>query len=131
MNPMLRVLVVDDSAVMRRMVVRSLQLSGLSLGAVFEAPDGEEALRIVREAWIDIVLCDVHMPKMNGAELVRQMSADQLLSDLPVVVISSDRTEGRERDLRQLGIRGYVHKPFQPEAIGQVVRDVLGLGGAS
>jgi two-component system chemotaxis response regulator CheY len=128
---MLRVLVVDDSAVMRRMVARSLELSGLGVGEVFEASDGEEALEVVRRAWIDVVLCDVHMPKMDGVELVRRMSEDLVLSDLPVVVISSDRTEGRASELGRLGIRGYVHKPFQPETIGRVVRQVLGLEEAS
>jgi two-component system chemotaxis response regulator CheY len=128
---MLRMLVVDDSAVMRRVVVRSLQLSGLPLHEVEEARDGQEALELVRKSWIDIVLCDVHMPIMNGAELVRRMRADPLTRDLPVVIVSSDRSEGRVAELQQLGVRAYVRKPFQPEALGRIVREALGLGGAS
>ncbi len=128
---LLRPLVVDDSAVMRRMVARSLSLSGLPIGTLYEAADGEAALRVVRESWIDVVLCDVHMPGMNGVELVRRMSSDPLTADVPVVVISSDRGEGRAAELERLGIRGYLHKPFQPEALGRLVRRVLGLGGRS
>ncbi len=128
---MLRVLIVDDSPVMRRMVARSLEVSGLAVTAIHEAADGEEALGIVRQSWVDLVLCDLHMPKMNGVELVRRMAGDPLLSDLPVVVVTSNRSEAHANELRQLGIRGYLHKPFQPEAIGRVVREVLGLGGAS
>lgn len=128
---MLRMLVVDDSAVMRKVVTRSLQLSGLPLHEVEEARDGQEALDLVRKSWIDLVLCDVHMPVMNGAELVRRMRADPLTAALPVVIVSSDRSEGRIAELEGLGVRAYVRKPFQPEALGRVVREALGLGGGS
>jgi len=127
----LRVLIVDDSPVMRRMVARALDLSGFSVNPIYEAADGEEALCVARESWIDIVLCDVHMPRMNGVELVRRMSQDPLLADVPVVMISSDRGEARAAELESLGIRGYIHKPFQPEAIGRLVRKVLGLENVS
>lgn len=127
----LRALIVDDSPVMRRMVARALQLSGLRVDPVHEAASGEQALELARQEWVDIVLCDVHMPGMDGVELVRRMSEDALLADVPVVIISSDRGSARAAELESLGIRGYVHKPFQPELIGRIVRQVLGLEPAS
>jgi two-component system chemotaxis response regulator CheY len=127
---MLKVLVVDDSKVMRRMVVRSLELSGLELSGVEEAESGTDALEVLHRMWIDVVLCDVHMPKMSGVELVRRMSEDRLTADVPVVMVSSDRNQAQIDELQRLGVRGYVIKPFQPEALGRTVQQALGLAGA-
>jgi two-component system chemotaxis response regulator CheY len=128
---MLKVLVVDDSKIMRRMVVRSLELSGLSVSEVYEADSGTEALEVLHRSWIDVVLCDVHMPKMTGVELVRKMAEDRLTSDVPVVMVSSDRNQAQIEELERLGVRGYIIKPFQPEALARTVQQVLGLLGAS
>lgn len=127
----LRALIVDDSPIMRRMIARALELSGLRVDPIHEAASGEQALQLASDSWVDIVLCDVHMPGMDGVELVRRMSEDPLLSDVPVVMISSDRGSARAAELEALGIRGYLHKPFQPEALGRIVRQVLGLEVAS
>ncbi len=127
---MLKVLVVDDSKIMRRMVVRSLQLSGLSVSEVHEADSGTEALEVLHRAWIDVVLCDVHMPKMTGVELVRKMAEDRLTADVPVVMVSSDRNQAQIEELERLGVRGYIIKPFQPEVLARTVERVLGLPGA-
>ena len=64
------VLVVDDSAVMRAMIARVVRLSGVPLGEMFEAPNGAEGLRVVREQWVDLVLLDINMPVMNGEEML-------------------------------------------------------------
>jgi len=128
---MLSVLVVDDSSVMRRMVTRSLQLSGVPPHEVREAGDGTEALRLIREQYVDIVLCDLHMPIMDGLELVKQMSSDVSTADVPVVIVSSERSPGLLAELEELGVRGFLRKPFQPEALGQLVREVLRLPGAA
>jgi two-component system chemotaxis response regulator CheY len=127
---MLKVLVVDDSKVMRKMVVRSLELSGLDVSEVHEAESGADALALVQRMWIDIVLCDVHMPKMSGVELVRRMSEDRLTADVPIVMVSSDRNQAQMEELGRLGVRGYVIKPFQPEALARTVQQALGLPGA-
>jgi two-component system chemotaxis response regulator CheY len=128
---MLKVLVVDDSKVMRRMITRSLELSGLELSEVLEAESGADALYLLHEKWIDLVLCDVHMPKMTGLELVRVMSENRLTSGVPVVMVSSDRNQEQIEEFLRLGVRGYVVKPFQPEALARTVQQALGLGAAS
>ena len=133
---MLKVLVVDDSKIMRRMVVRSLERFekwsiAFAEPEVHEAESGAEALEVLHRAWIDVVLCDVHMPKMTGVELVRKMSEDRLTSDVPIVMVSSDRNQAQMDELQRLGVRGYVVKPFQPETLARTVAQVLGLGGAS
>ena len=66
----LNVLVVDDSAVMRAMIIKTLRLSGLPLGEVHEAANGQEGLGTLDEHWIDLVLVDINMPVMNGEEMI-------------------------------------------------------------
>lgn len=120
------VLVVDDSATVRAVVVKALHLSGLPLQEVMLAANGREALAVLRDHWIDLVLTDIHMPEMDGFELVRAMSADGLLGTVPVVVVSTEGSETRIDELRLQGVRGYIRKPFTPEELSGVVRAALG-----
>ena len=123
----LNVLLVDDSAVMRSIVKRVLSLSGFELGEIHEAGDGKEALRVLDEQWVDCVLTDVNMPIMNGVELLQTMKADEVLSSLPVIVVS---TEGRSEKIQEIldkGAAGYITKPFKPEDIRRTLCDALGV----
>jgi len=124
---MLTVLVVDDSAVMRRMVVKSLSVGGLQINQVFEAAGGQQALDILNAQWIDLVLCDINMPEMNGIELVERMTSDPLTAKVPVVMVTTERSEARISRLKELGVTGYLTKPFRPEMLARTVREVLGL----
>lgn len=119
------ILVVDDSEIVRKMVRKVIGMCGLEIGAIHEACNGLEAIEILSREWIDIVFADLHMPKMNGVELVRKMSENNLLVSIPVVIISSDRSQTRIDELKQHGIRAYIKKPFRPESFRDVVRDVL------
>ena len=121
------VLIVDDSPAMRAFVSRVLEISGFPVGLRLEAGNGEEALRLLAEKWIDVVLTDLNMPGMDGEQLVRRLEQDELLRAIPVVVISTDRTETRVRRLMSLGARGYVKKPFLPETLRQELERVLGV----
>jgi two-component system chemotaxis response regulator CheY len=123
----LSVLIADDSLVMRRMVARSLELSRVPPHELREASNGAEALGILRDNYVDIVLCDLHMPVMDGLELVKTLGADPTTADVPVVIVSSERSAGLIAELEELGVRGYLLKPFQPEALGNLVRQVLRL----
>ena len=69
----LNIMIVDDSPVMRAFIRKVLGLTGLDLGEVLEAGDGQEALALLRGRWIDLVLTDINMPNMNGEEFVRCM----------------------------------------------------------
>lgn len=122
----LRVLIVDDSAVIRAVVKKSIAMSGLQVAEVFEAANGLEALRVLEKDWIDIVFADLNMPEMNGQELVEKMAKDNLLVSIPVVIVSSDHSPARIDELKRLGIRAYLRKPFRPESFREVVGDVLG-----
>ena len=119
------VMIVDDSPAMRAFVRRILDMSGLEIGRCLEAGDGLEALRLARQDRVNVILSDINMPVMDGEEFVRQLNADPELRDIPVVVVSTDRSETRVQKMLALGARGYVTKPFLPEALRQELERVL------
>lgn len=120
----LHVLVVDDSAVMRRMIIRSLRISGLPIGEVHEAADGAAALEVMRAHWIDLLLADLNMPRMGGEEMIRRLRADELTRDVAVVVVSSEGSEARLETLRA-STQGFVRKPFAPEDLRAAVEAAI------
>jgi two-component system chemotaxis response regulator CheY len=120
-----RILVVDDSPVSRKMVCRAVSMSGLDIGEILEASNGKEALEVVGRTWVDIVLADINMPVMSGAEMVAEMAKTDFMATTPVVIISSEKGEARVAELRSLGVSAYLPKPFRPEQIKQVVGGLL------
>jgi two-component system chemotaxis response regulator CheY len=122
------VLVVDDSAVMRKMIIRTLELTGLPLGQVYEAANGEEGLAVLDRHWVDVALVDINMPILDGEQMIRRVREQPATQDLPIVIVSTDRSEERADRLREK-VAGFVHKPFTPEQLRDVVSGVL--GGAS
>ncbi|MGA2136646.1 MAG: response regulator [Bryobacteraceae bacterium] len=121
-----RVLIVDDSPVMRAFIRRILRLSGIEAAEFLEAGDGQEALQVLHREWVDVVLTDINMPNMDGEQLVRSLDADDVLKSVPVVVVSTDGTENRMQQMLSLGARGYVKKPFLPETLREEMERVLG-----
>ena len=125
------VLIVDDSPAMRSFVRRVLDLSGLEVGACLQAGNGQEALSLLRDAWVDVVLTDINMPTMDGEQFVRRLEKDEALRSIPVLVVSTDRTEGRVQQMLTLGAKGYVAKPFLPETLREKVEEILGVSHAN
>jgi len=121
-----RVLIVDDSAVMRTFVQRVIELSGFEGSVYFQASNGREALEVLRKEWVDVVLTDINMPEVDGEEFIRRLAADDMLKSIPVVVMSTDATISRIDRLRALGARGYITKPFRPEDLRAELERTLG-----
>jgi two-component system chemotaxis response regulator CheY len=119
------VLIVDDSPAMRRFIRRVLTLSGIDLRECLDAGNGEEALSLLRANWGDIILTDINMPIMNGEQLLKELSDDPLLASIPVLVISTDKTEARLQRMMALGAKDYVTKPFLPETLGCAMERLL------
>ncbi len=122
----LNVLVVDDSAVMRQMIIKTLNLSGLPIGEVNEAANGREGLDALNEHWIDLVLVDINMPVMNGEEMIERMRENPDMRDLPVMVVSTEGSRTRIERLEQKGIK-FIHKPFTPETVRGVAKEITGI----
>jgi two-component system, chemotaxis family, chemotaxis protein CheY len=122
----LNILVVDDSAVVRKMIIRTLSLAGLPIGEVHEAGDGREGLQAMEGHWMDVVFTDLNMPVLTGDEMIAAIRANTAWQDLPVVVISTEGSQTRINSLLDKNIR-FIHKPFTPETIRSVIKDMLGV----
>ncbi len=122
----LHVLVVDDSPVMRKMVIRVLGMSGLPIESVHEACQGREALDVLaREGNINLGLFDVNMPVLNGEELVVQIRAEPRIAALPVIMVSTEGSAERIERLKRLGA-AFIRKPFGPEALLDAIISATG-----
>jgi len=119
------ILVVDDSAMMRKVVLRTLKMAGVEFETVLEAGDGSEALNLLRENMVELIMCDINMPIMSGLELLQQIKEQKLALGVPIVMVT---TEGSEQQVRQailVGARGYIRKPFTVEHIENNVKPLL------
>jgi len=117
-------LIVDDSSVMRKIVERALRQAGIPIGQVIEAGNGSQALDILRQQKVDLVLCDINMPVMDGLDLVRQLRDLDNARGVPVLMISTEGSESHVMEAIACGARGYLRKPFTPD---QMKRQVLPL----
>ncbi len=124
------VLVVDDSATVRAVMAKTLKIAGVPVDEFHEASNGEEALAILADHWIDFIFADINMPVMNGIEMVEEMSKDGLLNTIPVVIVSTEGSSTRIEQLMDKGVSAYIRKPFTPEIIRNVVNDVMGVHDA-
>jgi two-component system chemotaxis response regulator CheY len=120
------ILVVDDSDTVRAVIGRTLEMAGVPINGLYEAANGEEALAVMREHWIDLVFSDINMPVMNGVEMIERMQEDDLLQTVPVVVVSTEGSKTRIDNLLNKGVRAYIRKPFTPEKVKQIIDELLG-----
>ncbi len=118
------VLLVDDSAVMRKMIERNLREAGLQIGEVLEAGDGWEALALAKQKPPDLILCDINMPTMDGLEFLRTLRASEAAQHVPVVMITTEGSEARMAEAEAAGAKGYIRKPF---TAGQIKAQILPL----
>ncbi len=119
-------LIVDDSSVMRKIVERSLRQAGLDLSKVSEAGNGAEALSVLADHQVDLILCDINMPVMDGLEFIKQLPAVANAKGVPVVMITTEGSESHVVQALSLGARGYIRKPFTPDQVKEHVIPILG-----
>jgi two-component system, chemotaxis family, chemotaxis protein CheY len=123
----IRALIVDDSSVMRKIVEPSLRQSGLGISAVLEAGNGAEALAVLAENRVNLILCDINMPVMDGLELVKRLAGVENAKGVPVVMITTEGSESHVVQALSAGARGYIRKPFTAEQVKEYVIPLLGV----
>jgi two-component system chemotaxis response regulator CheY len=121
-----RVLIVDDSSVMRKIVERSLRQAGINLGQVFEAGNGAEALALLKKERVDLIFCDINMPVMDGLELLRQLRGVENAKEARVVMITTEGGETHVSRALEAGAAGYMRKPFTADQVKEHVLPLLG-----
>jgi two-component system, chemotaxis family, chemotaxis protein CheY len=123
----IRVLIVDDSSVMRKILERSLRQAGVELTSVCQAGNGAEALAVLAENQVDLILCDINMPVMDGLEFVKQLPGVENAKGAPVIMITTEGSESHVVQALSAGAKGYLRKPFTPEQVKDHVIPLLGV----
>jgi two-component system, chemotaxis family, chemotaxis protein CheY len=121
----LNLLVVDDSAVMRAMIIKALRMAQLPLGEVYQAADGAEGLAQMGSHWVDLCVTDINMPVMDGEQMIESMRASDETADTPVIVVSTEGSETRIERILANGV-SFVRKPFTPEEIRSAIKEAVG-----
>ena len=121
----IKVLIVDDSSVMRKIVERSLRQAGLDSMIVLEAASGVEGIEVLKSHSVSLILSDINMPSMDGLEFLRQMRAQNLAESVPVVMITTESSEEHVKQAILCGARGYIRKPFTAEQVKERVLPLL------
>jgi two-component system chemotaxis response regulator CheY len=121
----LRVLIVDDSSVMRKIVERSLRQAGLEPMTVVEAGSGVDGLEVLRSQTVQLILSDINMPSMDGLEFLRQIRSQNLAAGVPVVMITTESSEEHVKQAILSGAQGYIRKPFTAEQVKERVLPLL------
>lgn len=122
----LKVLIVDDSSVMRKIIERTLVQAGFQMREVLHASNGTEALALVWSAPdMDLVLCDYHMREMDGLAFVREVRKLPKHAETPILIVSTEGTLEKMEEAKAAGVSGYLTKPFTADRMKEVINKVL------
>lgn len=122
---MYNILIVDDSSTIRKIIIRCITHTDIKVGSLFEAADGEEALAVLREQTVHLVMTDINMPKMNGLELLARLKAEDQWKNVPVLVITTEGRVDTVLEAASKGAAGYVKKPFTAGDIQAKIEPLL------
>lgn len=117
----IRALIVDDSSVMRKIIERTLRQAGLELETVYEASSGSEALELLQNHQVHLILSDINMPSMDGLEFLNQLRSRNLAAGTPIVMITTESSAEHVKKAILAGARGYIRKPFTVEQMKEHV----------
>ena len=122
---MLDVLIVDDSAAIRKILQRVLRQADVPIGTVYEAADGAEALDTLKKQTVGLILSDINMPNMDGLEFLSKVRAEEAWQKLPIVMVSTEGTQAKVMEAVERGASGYVRKPFTAEQIKEKLTGLI------
>ena len=122
----INILVVDDSAVMRSMIKKTILNSGVEVGEIYEAGNGQAGLEVLATEWLDILFIDVNMPVMDGMEMLGKVRENPEYVDLPILIVSTESNPERIEIIQKMNA-GFVHKPFTPEVLRERILEAIGV----
>jgi two-component system chemotaxis response regulator CheY len=108
-------MIVDDSATMRKIIMRTVRMSGLEFDRTEEAGNGVEALEKLNADTVDIMLCDINMPEMSGTELVKKVREMDSCNAMKIIMVSTESSQDIMDSTMADGANGFISKPFTPE----------------
>lgn len=119
------VLIVDDSAAIRKILQRVLRQAEVPIGEVYEAGDGLEALNVLKRQKVGLILSDINMPNMDGLQFLTEVRAIEEWKSVPIVMITTEGSQNKVLEAVQLGASGYVRKPFTAEQIKEKLAGIM------
>jgi len=119
----LKILVVDDSPTMRRILINTIQKAGYS--TVKDAEDGKDALAKLMAGEYDLLMTDWNMPNMNGLELIETVRADDKMRDLPILMVTTRNMKDDIVNAVKAGANGYIVKPFDTKTLNKKINEIL------
>ncbi|MCH7866255.1 MAG: response regulator [Myxococcales bacterium] len=121
----MKILIVDDSSTMRKIVMRTLRQAGYDGAEVLEAGDGIEGLAALDQGPVDLIFSDVNMPNMSGLDFLKALRDREEFEDTPVVMVTTEGGQSAMSEAVELGANGYVVKPFTADKLREVLEEVL------
>jgi two-component system chemotaxis response regulator CheY len=121
----LDVLIVDDSAAIRKILHRVLVQAEVPLGQVHEASDGNEALEKLKTEKVGLILSDINMPNMDGIEFLTRIKSDEVHKRVPVLMVTTEGSQAKVMQALELGAAGYVKKPFTADQIKEKLTGLI------
>ena len=120
-----KVIVVDDSSVMRQIIKNNLKQLGFEQSNLVDAEDGEQALKKMNEDTIDLVISDWNMPRMTGIDLLKAIRGDGALKELPFLMVTSEADKEKIMEAVQAGVNQYIVKPFNATQLEEKIKEIF------
>ena len=121
----LDVMIVDDSAAIRKILQRVLIQADVPIGKVIEAGDGQDALEKLKGVTVGLILSDINMPNMDGLQLLAALKAQEQTKGVPVIMVTTEGSSNKVMEAVSLGAAGYVRKPFTAEQIKEKLAGII------
>ncbi|MBI5083826.1 MAG: response regulator [Acidobacteria bacterium] len=121
----LDVMIVDDSAAIRKILQRVLIQADVPLGKVVEAGDGAEALEKLKNSPVGLILSDINMPNMDGLQLLAALKGQESTRSIPIIMVTTEGSSNKVMEAVALGAAGYVRKPFTAEQIKEKLSGIV------
>jgi two-component system chemotaxis response regulator CheY len=120
-----KVMVVDDSSVMRQIIKNNLKQLGFEHTNLVDAEDGGQALKKIGEAEVDLVVSDWNMPKMTGIDLLKAVRSGSGLKELPFLMVTSEADRDKIMEAVQAGVNQYIVKPFNVSQLEEKIKEIF------
>lgn len=120
----IKILVVDDSPIMRKVIERTCNICGYDSTSIFEASNGKEGLAILEEQTIDLLLVDINMPIMDGVQMLEEVKKSDNNKNIPILIVSAESNKERIKKLSRFNAT-FIHKPFTPEKLMAKMEEII------
>ncbi len=122
----MRIITVDDSSTMRRIIKNTLKRIGYG-DEIVEAENGKEALGILSNNEVDLIITDWNMPVMDGLTFVKKIRANSKFDDVPIIMVTTEAAKEDIITALKAGVNNYIVKPFTPQVLKEKIEAVMGL----